>query len=170
MKRDGEMRRLEAILSLLGRRPDAVARIRGSGEYPDLAGWVRFHQLPWGVLVSAEIGGLPYGEDGCGSRVFGFHIHEGGHCTGNETDPFANALTHYDPQDCSHPHHAGDLPPLFGNKGYAFQTVLTDRFRVRDILGRTVIIHAGPDDFTTQPAGNAGRKIACGLIRRAECC
>lgn len=43
--------------------------------------------------------------------------------------------------------------------------VLTDRFRVRDIIGRTVVIHSGPDDFHTQPAGNAGEKIACGVIR-----
>ena len=44
-------------------------------------------------------------------------------------------------------------------------TFLTNRFRVEEILGKTVIIHDSPDDFTSQPAGNAGKKIACGMIR-----
>ena len=48
--------------------------------------------------------------------------------------------------------------------GFAWMAVLTDRFRVPDILGRTVIVHSQPDDFTTQPSGNAGAKIACGVI------
>ncbi|MDY3869634.1 MAG: superoxide dismutase family protein [Clostridiaceae bacterium] len=78
---------------------------------------------------------------------------------------FSNALSHYDPGSCPHPYHAGDLPPLFGNSGYAFQVFFTDRFSVREILGKTVIIHANPDDFTTQPAGKAGQRIACGEIR-----
>jgi len=44
--------------------------------------------------------------------------------------------------------------------------VRTDRFRVQDILGRTVVLHSDPDDLDTQPAGNAGIKIACGVIDR----
>lgn len=59
------------------------------------------------------------------------------------------------------------MPPLFSNRGYAFQAFLTDRFTVLEILGRTVIIHDGTDDFTSQPAGNAGARIACGVIRKA---
>ena len=55
------------------------------------------------------------------------------------------------------------------NGGYALQAFLTDRFTVRDIIGRTVIIHDGLDDFTSQPAGNAGARIACGVIRRTCC-
>ena len=51
--------------------------------------------------------------------------------------------------------------------GGAYLAVLTDRFSVADVLGRTVVIHSGADDFHTQPAGNAGTKIACGVIRRA---
>ena len=46
-------------------------------------------------------------------------------------------------------------------------SVLTDRFSVSDILGRTLVIHISPDDFTTQPSGNSGKKIACGQILRA---
>ena len=84
--------------------------------------------------------------------------------TGNEDDPFADAKTHYNPKSCPHPYHAGDLPPLFSANGYAYSAVLTDRFTVDEIIGKTVVIHSSPDDFTTQPSGNAGRKIACGVI------
>lgn len=146
------------------RIPDAAAVLSGSAAYPALRGLVRFYQTRGGVLVVAEVRGLPAPDDPCQSPVFGFHIHGGGSCSGNEQDPFADALTHYDPDSCPHPHHAGDLPPLFGNGGTAFSAVLTDRFTVRDVLGRSVIIHSQADDFTTQPAGNAGTKIACGII------
>lgn len=59
----------------------------------------------------------------------------------------------------------GDLPPLLANRGgYAMMIFYTDRFRPREILGRTLVIHDMPDDFRTQPSGNSGMKIACGLI------
>lgn len=79
-------------------------------------------------------------------------------------DPFADAMSHYDPRGCAHPYHAGDLPPLFGNNSFALSVFLTDRFSVHEVIGRTVIIHDHPDDFTTQPSGNSGTKIACGVI------
>lgn len=94
-----------------------------------------------------------------------WQIHSGEQCTGDAADPFAAALGHYDPDGCPHPEHAGDLPPLFSTRGYAFQVFLTDRFSLHEIVGRTVIIHSSPDDFTSQPSGNAGTKIACGRIR-----
>ena len=151
---------------LLRQRPQAWARVRGSGQYPDLQGMVRFYQTPRGVLVSAEILGLPQPEGTCAAPVFAFHIHEGERCTGSREDPFADVRMHYNPYNCPHPYHAGDLPPLFGANGYAFSVFLTNRFTVEEIVGRTVIIHGSPDDFTTQPSGNAGTKIACGEIRR----
>jgi len=49
-------------------------------------------------------------------------------------------------------------------RGNAYLAVKTDRFTVHDIIGKTVVIHSNPDDFHTQPAGNAGKKIACGVI------
>jgi len=73
-------------------------------------------------------------------------------------------LTHYNPDTCPHPHHAGDLPPLFRADGYAFAMFLTDRFSVQELIGKTMILHSGPDDFTTRPAGNSRTKIACGTI------
>lgn len=149
----------------LCRRPDAQATIRGSERFPGLSGLVRFYQARRGVLVYAEISGLPESAEACQNRFFAFHIHGGGKCAGNSGDPFADALTHYNPGDCLHPAHAGDLPPLLANHGYALQVFLTDRFTLSEIIGRTIIVHAGPDDFTSQPGGSAGSKIACGQIQ-----
>lgn len=143
--------------------PTAIANIKGSNDYPDLHGIVTFKQMPKGVLVTAEIHGLPY-ENKCNSGIFAFHIHSGASCTGNVTDPFADADGHYNPNECPHPYHAGDLPPLFGNHGYAYMSVLIDRFTVKEIIDKVIIIHAQPDDFKIQPSGNAGVKIACGKI------
>lgn len=138
---------------------NAVAKIRGSEKYPQLRGKVMFCETPRGVKVTAEVCGLPGG-----NRFFGFHIHEGKACSGNSEDAFANAKTHYNPDGNPHPNHRGDLPPLMGNDGYAYLSVITDRFKLCEIIGRVIIIHGDADDFTTQPGGNAGEKIACGVI------
>ncbi len=159
-------------LSLLGQRlPDAVAVMSGAPAYPTVHGKVAFYRVRGGVLAVADILGLPTGTGPCRQPIFALHIHEGGDCSGTAEDPFADAGTHYNPNRCPHPYHAGDMPPLFGAGGHGFTAFLSDRFTVADILNRTVILHAAPDDFTTQPAGNAGNKIACGVIRpvrRAE--
>lgn len=153
--------------SVMHRKPHSYAIIRGSDEYPDIRGQVRFFQTKHGTLVAAEVFGLPGKCSCCQDGIFAFHIHEGSLCTGNCQDPFAQTMSHYNPDSCDHPYHAGDLPPLFGNDGYAFSVVLTDRFSACEIIGRTILIHSGPDDFTTQPSGNSGSKIACGVIRKA---
>ena len=146
----------------------ANAVVRGSEKFSSIRGDVTFKQLRNGVLVTAEITGLPNNTDKCDNGVFAFHIHEGTECSGNEKDPFANAKMHYNPNDCPHPFHAGDLPPLFGNNGFAYMSVFTNRFKLEDVIGRVVIIHRNPDDFTTQPSGNSGEKIACGKIMRVN--
>ena len=153
-------------LPLLYRHPDARAMIAGSDAYPMLKGVMNFYQTENGILVGADIMGLP-AQPPQKRGVFGLHIHEGTSCTGNDEDPFAGAMLHYNPTQMPHPFHAGDLPPLFStNRGTAFFIFLTDAFRLNDIIGRTVIIHSAPDDFTTQPSGNSGQKIACGVIAR----
>lgn len=141
----------------------AVASIRGSGDYPDIKGDVIFRQMKKGVLVTAEICGLPVDSNNNHS-IHAFHIHNGNCCSGNSEDPFLYADGHYNPNGYPHPYHAGDLPPLFSNGGYAYMSVFTDRFTVNEIIGRVVIIHSDFDDFTTQPSGNSGKKIACGRI------
>lgn len=151
---------------LAKRKPDAMARLAGSPAYPAIRGTVSLYRVMRGVLVMAEVYNLPHATGACAWEVYGFHIHEGTSCTGNASDAFADTNGHYNPQNCRHPQHAGDLPPLFGNNGYAWMAVLTDRFDIRDVMGRTVIVHQNPDDFTSQPSGNAGPKIACGVIEK----
>lgn len=159
------------LLSVLYGTPQAAAPMAGSKDYPDIAGMVWFYQTNRGVLVCAQLSGLPHSDDPCGGRVFGFHIHSGGSCTGDMGDPFAHAMSHYNPHGCEHPYHAGDLPPLFGNGGTALALFLTGRFTVEEVIGKTVIVHDRPDDFTTQPSGSSGTKIACGVIQKmADAC
>ncbi len=157
--------RYERNLALLASLPNGVAYISGDNKHNGLRGSMRLFQQGKGVLIAIELYGLPRGET-CAGPVFGLHIHEGSSCTGNSKDAFADAMAHYNPENCEHPYHAGDLPPVFGNNGYAFQVFFTDRFTVNEVMGKTVIIHSMPDDFKTQPSGNAGEKIGCGLIRR----
>ena len=153
------------LSGLLTKRPHAYANLRGSDRYPEIQGQVRFYQTAYGTVVVAQLMGLPTTSDFCGSPIYALHVHEGNTCTGSANDPFMNVGTHYNPDDCPHPYHAGDLPPVWNADGYAFSACLTNRFSVAEILGRTVILHAGLDDFTSQPSGNAGAKMACGEIR-----
>ncbi len=148
--------------------PDAVANVRGSSEYKNINGRMIFYQTEKGVIIATQINGLPHDNGKCKEGIFALHIHEGTACSGNMEDPFADALMHYNPKNCQHPYHTGDLPPLFGNKGYVLSVFMTDRFTVSKIIGKTVIIHSGVDDFTSQPSGNAGEKIACGVIKMCK--
>lgn len=155
---------LSVYLSHFKREPDAYAFMRGGRAYSQIRGAVLFYQTVRGVLVAADITGLPTARGKCDLPILGFHIHEGASCSNNGTEPFPETLSHYNPQNCPHPYHAGDLPPLFVSRGSAFAVFLTSRFSVCEILGKTVVIHSSPDDFTTQPSGNSGTKIACGEI------
>lgn len=146
--------------------PQAAAHVMGSEKYDTLRGLVSFYDIGYAVLVTSSFFGIPLQPGSCGYPVLGFHIHEGTSCTGTYDDPFADAGGHYNPDGCEHPAHAGDLPPLFVNNGTAWGAVVTTRFSIREILGRAVIIHAMADDFHTQPSGDSGEKIACGIIRR----
>ena len=151
---------------MMNRKNRAAAAVSGGKNYPDLHGTVTFNAISEGILVTAQITGLPDQNDCCGYGVYGFHIHSGSACTGTEENEFADADGHFNPKGCPHPYHAGDMPPLFGNHGMAYMSFLTDRFTLEEIIGKTVIVHLHPDDFTTQPSGNSGTMIACGVITR----
>ncbi len=108
--------------------------------------------------MDAHITGLPENETG----FYGFHIHEKGDCTGD----FEGAGGHYNPEGLRHPLHAGDFPMLLGTRsGQAWLSFITGRFTVREVLGRAVIVHDMRDDYTSQPSGDAGDRIGCGVIR-----
>lgn len=141
--------------------PQALALVYGSKKYPDLKGTVRFYQTPYeGILIAAEFYHLP-SENTDSPSFYGFHIHENGDCS----DDFAKTGSHYNPLNQPHPKHAGDMPPLFSCNGYSFMTFYAEQLMISQVIGKSVIVHEKPDDFTTQPSGNAGNKIACGVIR-----
>ena len=136
----------------------AYAHIKGGSGFECLSGKIEFHQSKDGVWVIANVKGLPKNETG----FFALHIHEGSGCGGKN---FSETGSHYNPCNAEHPLHSGDLPPLLSNYGNAYMAVKTNRFTVSEIIGKTVVIHMNSDDFTSQPAGNAGNKIACGIIK-----
>lgn len=143
-------------------RPQAMAWVTGNSKAPQLSGLVKFYHTPYGgVLVEAEFFGLPNVDHEGSSDFYAMHIHQFGDCSDN----FANTGEHYNPTSMPHPDHAGDMPPVLANQGYAWLSFYDKRFTIDDILNRSVIIHSRADDFTTQPSGNSGDKIGCGVIR-----
>ena len=136
-----------------------MADIVGGNGNKDLKGIMLFHPVRNGTLVEVEVYNMPKDN----SHPYALHIHEGGVC---DNDNFSKALGHYNPGNYKHPMHAGDLPPLLSNNGYSYMMVYTDRFTPQEVIGKTVIIHSGSDDFHSQPAGGSGSRIACGVIKQ----
>lgn len=122
----------------------------------EVYGYVFFFDFWKGSLVTVLVSGLPNDTTAdldtiCIPHFFGFHIHDGD--------------VHYNPNDCPHPLHAGDLPPLLANNGFAWQMFYTGYFTPEEVKGKTAVIHRHADDFSSQPSGNAGPMIASGIIR-----
>lgn len=141
-------------------RPTARALLQGDEAHSGLRGEVLFCPYGRGTLVIARVVGLP------APGFLGFHIHTGGNCTAGGDIPFSSAGGHYDPHDVPHPWHSGDLPPLLASaQGTALLAVYTDRFRPEEVVGRTVVVHERADDFRSQPAGDSGSRLACGVIQ-----
>lgn len=143
--------------------------ILGNSLAPNLYGNIFFYPVPGGTQVSVELWGLPLYRPATDNSPpigpFGFHIHEYGICeTTDPKNPFQSAGGHYNPTNQPHGNHAGDFPVVFSNNGYARMSFFTDKFQPRDIIGRSVILHQNPDDFQSQPAGNSGKRMACGII------
>jgi Cu-Zn family superoxide dismutase len=128
-------------------------------------GEVTFEQIGSKVRVTAQVINLkPNGEHG-------FHIHDAGDCSSGDG---MSAKGHFNPFGKPHgaggERHAGDLPNLKADaKGRAKLVAEVDVITVTpgpaSIVGRGVIIHADPDDYKTQPTGNAGARLACGVIK-----
>lgn len=149
--------------------PDAIAYVRGGPLEHNIRGVVRFYDVPGGTQVFVQMRGLPLYKAAQGDNPpigpHGFHIHENGSClVGNPDNPFQAAGDHWNPDNQPHGNHAGDFPVLFSNNGYARMCFFTNRFKPENVIGKSVIIHQNPDDYRSQPAGNSGKRLACGVI------
>ena len=143
--------------------PFAIADIQGSDTTPNLRGIALFYPAnQTGIYIQVEVFHLPDEKLPNSSGFFGMHIHESGNCT----NPFDQTGMHYNPDNMQHPDHLGDLPPLLSHSGYAWCEFYDGRLSFADIIQKSIVIHNQKDDFTTQPAGNSGTKIGCGVIRR----
>ncbi len=131
----------------------------------DEVGTVTVIESPHGLLLHVRIDGLPSG-------VHAFHIHETGRCQPS----FAAAGGHLNPTGKAHGlmnpegHHAGDMPNIHvdGARKLQIEVFVPDVTfqQLFDDDGSAIVIHAGPDDYRTDPAGAAGDRIACGVIVR----
>jgi Cu-Zn family superoxide dismutase len=151
-------------------KPAAVADIKGGPLRPQIKGIVRFYRVPGGSWVCVDVEGLPPYQQGTKNKdpvgPHGFHIHEFGVCEiGNPKDPFQAAGGHWNPTNQPHGNHAGDFPVLFSNRGVAKMCFFDGEFTPDQVINKSIIIHENPDDYRTQPAGNAGKRLACGVIR-----
>lgn len=145
--------------------PRAEARLEArSGSL--VAGTVTFSRSGDRLRVEANVSGLTPGEHG-------FHVHESGDCSAADA---SSAKGHFNPGAKPHGHHgsaerhAGDMPNLVADAsgsatlGIGIGTLTLDHAPT-GIIGRSVVVHADPDDYKSQPAGNSGKRIACGTIR-----
>jgi Cu-Zn family superoxide dismutase len=147
--------------------PTAVARLEPT-KGNTTSGTVEFRQRGGSVEVVASVTGL------APNREHGFHVHEKGDCSSGDGN---SAGGHFNPDNQPHgpqsgPHHAGDMPSLRADaSGNARATFTLDGVTIADgaksLVGRGLIVHKDPDDYTTQPTGNAGARLACAVIRRA---
>ena len=134
----------------------------------DVKGVVTFTKQDGGVLIEAELSGLTPGEHG-------FHIHEFGDCSkadgtcaGGHFNP--TSAPHGAPDDAER--HAGDFGNIkadaSGKATYKRVDKMIKLNGAQSIIGRGVIVHADPDDLKSQPSGNAGARVACGVIGIAD--
>ncbi|MDG2523928.1 superoxide dismutase family protein [Stenotrophomonas sp. HITSZ_GD] len=127
--------------------------------------------MPQGVRLTGTVGGLRAG----GS--FGFHVHERGDCSAVDA---SSAGAHFNPTASAHgrhgggPHHLGDMDNLVADAegvvhlDFVLGGVALGTGAGNDILGKALIVHADPDDYRSQPSGNAGARLACGVIRASR--
>lgn len=138
----------------------------GSGKE---VGSVNLTQTPHGVLINVSVKGLPAGEHA-------FHVHAVGKCE----PPFTSAGGHFNPGGKKHGllaaegHHAGDMPNLhIPQSGDLIVEIMNTDITLEkgkpnslfDADGSAVVVHAGTDDYKTDPTGDAGGRIACGVVQ-----
>lgn len=132
-----------------------------------VSGKITLTPMGGGVHLTGVIGGLP------ANSTHGFHVHEKGDCSAADA---TSAGPHFNPAGSAHgkaggtPHHAGDMDNITADaEGVArvdvhVAGVTLGGGAASDIANRALVVHASPDDYTSQPAGNAGARVACGVI------
>ncbi len=131
------------------------------------AGTATLRAAQEGVIIEAEVEGLPAGQ------WVAFHIHENGEC--DAAGGFQSAGGHFNPTDREHGYfveggpHAGDMPNQYvGDDGALRAQIFNGSVSMgegdADVSGRAIVIHGGTDDYTSQPSGDAGERIACAVI------
>ncbi len=132
-----------------------------------VSGRVTLMPMNDGVHLQGEIGGLAPGS------IHAIHIHENGDCSAADA---SSAGGHFNPSGEAHgkvgtpTHHGGDMNNIVANaEGVASVDVhasgpVLGGGAANDAVGRAVVVHADPDDYTSQPSGNAGARVACGVI------
>ena len=157
----------ESVQNMFSDGPRATAKLQPT-KGNNTSGTVEFREAGNKVRVAANVSGLKPGSE------HGFHVHEAGDCSSGDG---MSAKGHFNP--LSKPHgspnsserHAGDMPMLRADSGgNAKLDTELDTITVApgptSIVGRGLIVHADPDDFKTQPTGNAGARLACAVIQR----
>ncbi|TFW09721.1 superoxide dismutase family protein [Oxalobacteraceae bacterium OM1] len=158
---------LAGCASMTGPRPIAVASMNPT-QGNTATGTVSFVQRGGQVLVDVHMSGLTPGPHG-------IHIHEKGDCSAPDA---ASAGGHFNPDGAAHgapghgAHHAGDFGNLTADasgKAELEIAVPTPQFTLvadapNSIVGKALVVHADPDDLKTQPSGNSGKRVACGII------
>ena len=146
----------------------ATARAEMKDARGEKVGEAMLRDTPDGVKLTVTFTGLPPGEHG-------FHVHAVGKCE----PPFESAGGHFNPTNRQHGRdnpqgpHAGDLPNvrITDRKEATIEVTMRNvtldegPIRLLDGDGASIVVHAGPDDYKTDPAGNSGARIACGVIR-----
>lgn len=156
-----------AVVPTTSTAKQAVA-VLASASGSLVSGSVTLAPMGKGLHLSGEIGGLQ------ANSAHAFHIHEKGDCSAADA---SSAGPHFNPFNAAHgkagsgAHHAGDMNNLTANaEGVAkvdahIEGVTLGGGAINDVAGRALIVHAAPDDYASQPAGNAGARVACGLIK-----
>ena len=161
-----------AAVFALALAPHAVAQETASAtaEFVDAEGEgngsASLTETSNGVLIEVEVSNLPE------AQWVAFHVHEEGACdheTGHES-----AGGHYNPTDAEHGYlveggsHAGDMPNQYVGEDGVLRAQVFNSMVTLDgdsaIRGRALMVHAGEDDYTSQPSGDAGDRLACGVI------
>lgn len=146
----------------------AAATLEGAPEDADFAGTITVMPEGNGVRIVADVRGVD--RDG----KHGFHVHETGECAhGEGSGHFTSAGGHFNPNNAEHtcpptePRHAGDLGNIEITNGTGRLDVTTDLLTLsgpNSVVGKAIILHANEDDCQTQPTGNAGDRLACGVV------